>query len=126
MAAMTKSSDITPFISGLGPNGVTVVRISDTGADLTTIAAKVASKRHVIVGGSVSFAAAAVLEIYSEARLIDSVELPGAGTQVLPFGLECNTNENLALKNPDGGALTGWIAYKTIVDGETIPTLLRR
>ena len=113
------------FIEGYRTNDVRRRHItSSAGTTLTPIQVGIASKRHIIVAGRITVEAAGTIEIYSETTLRDQIEFPAAGTALWPKGFECETEEDLAIKNPDGLTCVGWIAWITITDGLTVPASL--
>ncbi len=95
--------------------------ISGVGADITPIQAGVAGKRHVITGGRVSVSGPGSIDIYSETTLRDRIEFIAAATATFPVGWEAGEEEDLAIRNPDGLTVTGWIEWVTVKNGEYSP-----
>ena len=112
------------FIEGYRTNLVRRRHISGTGATITPIQVAVTAQRHIIVAGRITVEAAGTIEIYSATTLRDQLEFPAAGTALWPRGFECETAEQLAIKNPDGLTCVGWIAWITITDGLSVPASL--
>ncbi len=94
---------------------------SSAGNTITPIQVAVTDSRHVIVGGRITVEAAGSIEIYSATTLRDQIEFPAAGTASWPKAFECESSEQLAIKNPDGLTCVGWIAWVTLVNGQRIP-----
>ena len=95
--------------------------ISEDGADITPIQVGVAGQRHVITGGRVSVSGPGSIDIYSGTTLRDRIEFIAAATATFPVGWEAGEEEDLAIRNPDGLTVTGWIEWVTVKNGEYSP-----
>ena len=123
MAGFTTTLTAAPNEGGQAADGVVVkVIAAAAGAgDITEIAAAVAGSRYVILGGRLSCAGTETVEITSAATVIDTMQFIVASTLTFPSGLETVTAEALQLNKGATSAAQGWIRYKKVARGESVP-----
>lgn len=119
MAALTVGSALT--VAHMKGSPVKRKIFTGAGADASEIAAAETGKRHAIVGGQMSAAAADEVQIDSDANVLTQLNFSaGQLTQNLPVGLETVSGEALKFDKIGAEVIFGFVDYVTIDNGGEI------
>ena len=131
MAGLTVISDIEPYWAEWRGEGILVAKFSGVGTDATTVKGEAAAGSvWVTTGGRVSAGGAGSFLIMSASNdsgtttELDRIEFVSRATAEIPAGVQTSDNRGLSVRNSDiSGRLNGWIAYKNVKLGESVPQL---
>ncbi len=123
MAALD-TAVIASYLAKWRNNGYTVTEISGTGTTATAVGAAVDAKRIFVIGFVLDCDTNGITVAFlSAGTTLWTLRFPVAASVVVKdLNLQCVTNEVFGIKKDDAvSALTGYIVWKALKDGEHIP-----
>lgn len=123
MAGLTPTP-VDPYLSKWKNNGYSVTEITGTDTDATEVGAAVEAKRIVVIGFVLDCDTNGITVAFLSAATTKwTLRFPVAASVIVKdLNIQCATNEAFNINKSDGvSALTGYIVWKALKDGEHIP-----